>query len=270
MRLHGTDSIAALVVITSRLTSWSQATGVDVYFGRAVDETDDDDDNEDHSDDSSGNGEEAVQEYVKKRWNLNTSFKVDRSEDRLGPESFDLINSRLLAGGINANRWPEYIRELKSMLKRGGWLQMVEIEPLVQSSNGRLNSDSFLHRWWQWYSSRMQQMDKNPRIGRDLGRHLQSANFSHIRGSSIDLPIGSWKTGIIISSSATLHHFADMVAGQESIGEDNLVQMTQMLLSWSLWPLMRLGGMSSAHYRALISGAIGELRDPSKKLYYKV
>jgi hypothetical protein len=81
------------------------------------------------------------------------------------------------------------------MLKYGGWLQMVEIVPLIQSSSGRLDQNSFLRRWWEWYSSIMQRIGKNPRIGRDLSQLLQNARFAHVHGNSIDLPIGPWRTG---------------------------------------------------------------------------
>jgi hypothetical protein len=126
---------------------------------------------------------------------LNARFRDDQSDNQLRPESFDLINSRLLADGINSTRWQSYIRELKYMLKPGGWLQMVEIEPLIQSSTGRLDDNSHLTRWWQWYSSMMQRMGKSPRIGRELRQHLQTEGFSHVQGGSIDLAIGSWRSG---------------------------------------------------------------------------
>ena len=178
------------------LTAPYQVTGVDIHFGRAVDEDDDDEDgDDDEDDDESDDGLEGVQEYVKKRWNLNARFRDDQSDDQLRPESFDLINSRLLADGINADRWEPYIKELKYMLKPGGWLQMVEIEPHIQSSTGRLDDNSHLTRWWQWYSSMMQRMGKNPRIGREMKRHLQDVGFSHVHGGSIDLAIGSWQSG---------------------------------------------------------------------------
>ena len=60
------------------------------------------------------------------------------------------------------------------------------------------------------------------------------------------------------------------LVGQESIGEDNLANAPRMLVSLSLWPFMRIGGMSAEQYRALIAGAVAELRDPRMKLYYKV
>ena len=58
--------------------------------------------------------------------------------------------------------------------------------------------------------------------------------------------------------------------GQESLGEDNLRMVANMLMPLSLWPFLRVGDMSPEQYRALITGAASELRDASKKLYYKV
>ena len=182
------------------LTPPYQVTGVDIHFGRAVDE-DDDDDGYDDGDDDDESDNEGIQEYVKKRWNLNARFRDDQSDNQLRPESFELINSRLLADGINSIRWQSYIRELKYMLKPGGWLQMVEIEPLIQSSTGRLDDNSHLTRWWQWYSSMMHRMDKNPRIGRELRQRMETEGFSHVQSGSIDLAIGSWRSGASASSS---------------------------------------------------------------------
>lgn len=167
-------------------------TGVDIFLGRRPD-----DDNDDDDDNSNGNnGVEAVQEFVKKRWNLNARFRDDSSEDRLRPETFDLINSRLLAEGINADRWQSYVRELKQMLKPGGWLQMVELQLLFQDSTGQLGDDSNLTRWWQWYSYTLGRMGKNPRIGRELSQHLTDAGFENVRNHILDLPIGDWKPGM--------------------------------------------------------------------------
>ena len=244
---------------------------MDLYFGRAVDEDDDDDENNDDAEDEDEDGEEGVQEYEKKRWNLNARFRDDHSDDQLRPETFDLINSRLLADGINATRWPSYIKDLKHMLKHGGWLQMVEIEFFIQSSTGRLGDNSHLTRWWQWYSHMMQTLGKNPRIGRDLRRYLQAEDFAHIQGGTIDLPIGPWRDGEQhMMSLKCLQPSANSSAGQESLGEDNLENVRQTLVSLSLWPFLRIGGMSQENYRALIAGAIAELRDPNLKLYYRV
>ena len=177
-----------------KLTILHQVTGVDIFFGRGRDPNDEDEDDE-------NGGNNGVQEYIKKRWNLNARFREDRSDDRLRPETFDLVNSRLLAEGIDADRWPLYIRELKHLLKPGGWLQMVELQLHFQSDAGLLSDDSCLTRWWQWYSNTMQQMRKNPRIGRDLQRLLTAEGFNNITARSLDLPIGSWRSGKVMSIS---------------------------------------------------------------------
>ncbi len=51
---------------------------------------------------------------------------------------FDLVNSRLVAGGINSERWTGYIRDILRCLRPGGWVQMVEIDFNAQSDNGAL------------------------------------------------------------------------------------------------------------------------------------
>ncbi|KAK5163207.1 uncharacterized protein LTR77_010793 [Saxophila tyrrhenica] len=217
-------------------------TGIDIYLGRAVDDDEDPEEDEDQPD--------AVQEWERKRWNLNARFSEDPRRHGLGPESFHLINSRLLAEGINASRWPSYVHDLCLMLKRGnGWLQMIEIEPRVQSWNGRLRMDSCLTRWWEWYVSTMTTMRKNPRIGQELRRLLEHEGLADVRGQPIDLPIGDWATG------------------RTSIETD---AVEKMLKSLSLYPFLHVGGMAENTYLQLMAGAIRELRTPDLKLYLKV
>ncbi|POR36202.1 Uncharacterized protein TPAR_03611 [Tolypocladium paradoxum] len=53
-------------------------------------------------------------------------------------DHFDVVNSQLMAGGIHANRWGSYVRDIFRVLKPGGWCQMVEIYFNAQSDNGTL------------------------------------------------------------------------------------------------------------------------------------
>lgn len=140
-----------------------QCVGVDIYTGRGNSEEDSDDEDDE---------EDGIVQFEKKRWNLNASFRTSRDED-LRPETFHLINSRVLTDGINANRWPDYVKELKSLLKPGGWLQMVEVHCLFQSDNGQ--DRPFLERWWQYYQDTMTRMGKNPRVAMLLGDLMRNA-----------------------------------------------------------------------------------------------
>jgi hypothetical protein len=51
---------------------------------------------------------------------------------------FDLVHSQMMAGGIHANRWRSYIRDIFRVTRPGGWCQMVEIYFNAQSDNGSL------------------------------------------------------------------------------------------------------------------------------------
>lgn len=241
-------------------------TGVDIFLGQR------DDDDDDGGNDSNGSGRniDPVQEYVKKRWNLNASFRDDRSEDRLRPESFDLINSRYLAEGINTDRWPSYVRELRHLLKPGGWLQMVEIQFPFQSASGLLPDESCLTQWWQWYSWALHRMGKNVRIGRELGQLLTAQGFQHVRPVSRDVPIGDWDPGSFPSAMSPKLLMVEFGIEQANLGIKNLEIVQRMLASLSLFPFLHSEGMSEDAYRTLINGTRAELRNPEYKLYYRV
>lgn len=159
-------------------------TGVDIFLS----EDEDEDEEEDNDDD-------GVQEYIKKRWNLNASFSQDHSNSRLVPEMFDLINCRCLAEGIDRNRWPSLINELKALLKPGGRLQMFELYLLFQSDNGRLPDTSASNAWWSWYLRFMDISNRDARIGRNLERHVRNAGFERVIATQHRLPIGTWDRG---------------------------------------------------------------------------
>ncbi len=103
-----------------------------------------------------------------------------------------------MAEGINAARWPHYIHELSFILQRGGWLQLVELHLLVQSSSGQLAAVPCLTQWWEWYSEAMIRTGKNPRIARDLAGLLTREGLSGVESRIIPIPIGDWREGSIV------------------------------------------------------------------------
>ena len=72
----------------------------------------------------------------------NLEFQVDdlNSPSTFPSNHFDLVHSRMMAGGINASRWPGYMNDMLRVLRPGGWCQMVEIYFNAQSDNGTLTS----------------------------------------------------------------------------------------------------------------------------------
>jgi hypothetical protein len=50
----------------------------------------------------------------------------------------------MMAGGIHADRWMNYLGDILRILRPGGWCQMVEIYFNAQSDNGTLTSSEWL------------------------------------------------------------------------------------------------------------------------------
>ncbi|KAL4916958.1 S-adenosyl-L-methionine-dependent methyltransferase [Aspergillus aurantiobrunneus] len=167
------------------------------------------------------------------------------------PNYFDLVHSRLLAAGINRSRWPSYIRDIKRILKPGGWVQMVEIYFNVQSDNGSINER---HALRQWSSQLMRSMEeiKDLRVGTRLKTLLMASGFTEVDSKMIPLPLSAWPDN----------------PTNRDIGAMNDDNITRLLASLSLYPLLRRLRMPQLQYRELISRAQREASDPNLKAYF--
>jgi len=108
---------------------------------------------------------------------------------------YDLIHSRFVYPGIKTARWARYIRDMKLLLRPGGWIQIMEYIPIVQSHNGRLTDQSAVRRWWQSYQAAMLRADRDPRIGRRLSQILQENRYRDVEVDVEQLHIGGWSPG---------------------------------------------------------------------------
>jgi hypothetical protein len=128
-------------------------------------------------------------------YNLNDRLNDPEVFER---NAYDLIHSRFVGPGIKKNRWPSYVRDMKTLLRPNGWVQMVEYYPNIQSDSGRLTTQSALTRWFQAYASAMETYsDRNPRIGQRLQQLMHDAGLRDVGGMAINLPIGAWHQGML-------------------------------------------------------------------------
>jgi hypothetical protein len=127
-------------------------------------------------------------------YNLNIPL---RDPEIFQNNKFDLIHSRFVLPGIRRRRWATYVRDLKPLLRRGGWIQIMEYKPIVQSSNGRLTDQSAVRRWWQEYKTAMERMDRDPGIGPRLGQLLNDNRYRDVAVDVVQLHIGDWSEGTV-------------------------------------------------------------------------
>ncbi|KAK8079867.1 S-adenosyl-L-methionine-dependent methyltransferase, partial [Apiospora hydei] len=132
--------------------------------------------------------------------------------------TFDLVHSRLLAGGINTERWPSYLRDLYRVLVPGGWVQMVEIYFNAQSDGGHLSDNHALSHWSRHYLSAMEQAGKDPRAGLKL-EHWMRGSRLYQDGNERGNPSNVW-----------------LVARDFGIGVANQENVSRLLSSLALYP----------------------------------
>lgn len=130
--------------------------------------------------------------------------------------SFDLVHSQMVAGGIHASRWPSYVRDIYRVTKPGGWCQIVEMYLNAQSDNGRLTYGKYLgmgdsrkwrvlmcrgcadHALSKWSSRYLNTLSprKNPRAALSMAGWMENAGFVDIESKLITLPMSAWSTGM--------------------------------------------------------------------------
>jgi hypothetical protein len=139
--------------------------------------------------------------------------------DRLNdPEVFeyrpyDLIHSRFVAPGIKKNRWASYIRDMRVLLRSGGWIQVAEYHLHIQSNSGRLTEQSAVYRWWQGYARSMTDLQRDPRVGPRLQEVLSSAGLRDVQVDYHRLPIGGWHPGAYCSEALVVPSTSAVLVG---------------------------------------------------------
>ncbi|KAL7627643.1 hypothetical protein AAE478_001836 [Parahypoxylon ruwenzoriense] len=183
---------------------------------------------------------------------------------------FDLINSRLVAGGIDRNRWHGYMRDILRCLRGGGWCQMVELDLNAQSDNGTLTDSepeqnetwevTFLiitdspigHALRQWSDKYLQAMSqhKNPEAPRRIAHWMRQAGFTDVEERMIPLPMCGWSDD----------------QRELDIGAANQENIRLLLGSLALYPFTELLRMTITEFHVLVAQARAEASNPALKV----
>ncbi|KMP06584.1 hypothetical protein CIRG_06265 [Coccidioides immitis RMSCC 2394] len=183
-----------------------------------------------------------------------------------GYNQFDLVHSRLVASGINQDRWPRYLRDIVRSLKRGGWAQMVEIYFNIQSDNGALTENHALRKWSSSYIKALEGV-KDVRAGMKLTSLMTSAGLVDIESKMIPLPLSGWSNGEYYHLLGAGHRSRSLDPRMRVIGAMNRDNTQQWLSSLALYPFMQKLHMSRDELNNIITHAREEADDPSLRAY---
>ncbi|KAL2200433.1 S-adenosyl-L-methionine-dependent methyltransferase, partial [Corynascus similis CBS 632.67] len=185
----------------------------------------------------------------------NLEFQVDdlNSPSTFPSNYFDLVHSRMMAGGIHANRWMNYLSDILRVLRPGGWCQMVEIYFNAQSDNGMLTSNHALQVWSQSYMQSIQPA-KDPRAPLRLQNWMTQAGFVEVESRLLTLPLSGWSTD----------------AREHAIGTANQVNIHRLMSSLSVFPFSHALNMTNTDIQLLIAQARSEASNPAFKQHLYV
>ncbi|KAG2172736.1 hypothetical protein INT43_000083 [Umbelopsis isabellina] len=126
----------------------------------------------------------------------NVNFKVADARDQLpyDPDTFDLVQVRLMATAFQSHEWEIVYRNMYRVLKPGGYLQIIEPDLRLCCERDRLITD-FSSKVAEFQMKRRQ----DPDITRKLTTILQQKNFDIVIDEHLQTPLG-W--------SSTLHKIA--------------------------------------------------------------
>ncbi|KAK4134417.1 S-adenosyl-L-methionine-dependent methyltransferase [Trichocladium antarcticum] len=166
---------------------------------------------------------------------------------------FDFVHSRMMAGGIHANGWINYMADILRVLRPGGWCQMVEIYFNAQSDNGTLTSNHALQVWSQRYMQSMQPA-KDPRAALRLQNWMTQAGFVEVESRLLSLPLSAWATD----------------PRDYAVGNANRANVHRLMSSLSAYPFTQALDMTNADIQILIARARSEADNPAFKAYFPV
>ncbi|KAL4897926.1 S-adenosyl-L-methionine-dependent methyltransferase [Aspergillus ambiguus] len=164
---------------------------------------------------------------------------------------FDLVNSRLVATGINRTRWPGYIRDIKRVLRPGGWVQLVEIYFNVQSDNGSITERNALRQWSAHYLGCLGEA-KDLRVGTRLRNLLIAGGLTEVDARMIPLPFSAWSND----------------PRMREIGMMNRDNIQSLLSSMALYPFTHRLRMGIDQFESLMARARREADTPNLKAYF--
>ncbi|KAL1840556.1 hypothetical protein VTJ49DRAFT_330 [Mycothermus thermophilus] len=185
----------------------------------------------------------------------NVDFQLDdlNRPSTFDSNYFDLVHSRMMAGGIHANRWMNYLHDIHRILRPGGWCQMVEIYFNAQSDNGTLTDNHALRVWSRSYMQSIQPA-KDPRAPLRLQNWMTQAGFVEVECQMLTLPLSGWSTD----------------ARENAIGEANRPNVQRLLSSLAVYPFAHHLDMSNTDIQLLVAQARNEAHNPAFKAYFPV
>jgi hypothetical protein len=106
-------------------------------------------------------------------------------------ESFDLVHQRLLIGGLRKPDWPLVVRNVASLLKPGGWIQLVECEWIDRGHPDDMAKRPLIAKTLRLLEWTISNLGGDAFVADHLEDLLKDAGFQHVQKTQFDLGYGA-------------------------------------------------------------------------------
>ena len=116
--------------------------------------------------------------------------------DAFEPGQFDFVISRDIRSEILVDEWGNYVRRLFELLRRGGSVYFIEMDPWPRTTDGNLPA----HDAWVQYSEAMQQMMQAGGLQfygltQDLAASIEALKPTSKTVTTYNTAVGKWMRG---------------------------------------------------------------------------
>lgn len=111
-----------------------------------------------------------------------------KHDERFAHGSADFVFSRLLVLGMT--NWPDYVRDMASLVRAGGWVEIQDISLHVYLNGSRCSDD---WEWWEAICRAAQQKKWDLDCGRNVKYYMQQAGLVDISVKEYKIPFGTWQ-----------------------------------------------------------------------------
>lgn len=99
---------------------------------------------------------------------------------------FDFVHQRLLIFAIPQTRWQQLVNELVRVTRRGGWVELIEVNPFFQ------HVGPATERVLRLVVQTAQRIGLDPAISQHIGTLLSTAGLKRVGTSTQLVPVGKW------------------------------------------------------------------------------
>jgi hypothetical protein len=121
----------------------------------------------------------------------NLSFEIDDLEENwtFKPESVDFLHSRQMYG---IKDWPRYFQQAFTVLKPGGYFEVVERGIRSNSDDGSMPEDCALRQFQEDSIAATEKIGRSMHVGPKVDGWLRDAGFTVVSSKVSKIPLGDW------------------------------------------------------------------------------